>query len=141
MHKVHPVLDYIAKKFKELYQPGQNICIDKGMMLWRGRLSFRVYNPQKPIKYGIKSYILCDSGKGYCFNMKPYVREGSTLPDIVFELLDRLPGHGYTLYMDNVYNSVTLCGRGRVAEGTQNQSSSAEARIRHRIQLLHEWGG
>lgn len=84
MYKVRPVLDYIAKKFKDLYQPGQNTCIDKGMMLWRGRLSFRVYNPQKPIKYSIKSYILCDTGKGYCFNMKPYVGEGSTLPDTVF---------------------------------------------------------
>ena len=45
MYKVRPVLDYIVEKFKELYQPGQNICIDEGMMQWRGRLSFRMYNP------------------------------------------------------------------------------------------------
>ena len=110
MYKVRPVLDYIVEKFKEMYQPGQNICIDEGMMQWRGRLSFRVYNPQKP-KYGIKSYILCDSATGYCFNMRPYVGEASTLPEIVFSLLDRLPGHGYTLFMDNFYNSVALCER------------------------------
>ena len=111
MYKVRPVLDYIVEKFKELYQPGQNICIDEGMMQWRGRLSFRVYNPQKPVKYGIKSYILCDSATGYCFNMCPYVGEASTLPEIVFSLLDRLPGHGYKLFMDNFYNSVALCER------------------------------
>ena len=70
-----------------------------------------MYNPQKPVKYGIKSYILCDSATGYCFNMEPYVGEGSTLPDTVFTLLDRLLGHGYTLYMDNFYNSVALCER------------------------------
>lgn len=109
--KDRPVLDCIVSKFKEMYQPGQNICIDKGMMLWPGRLSFRMYNPQKPVKYGVKSYILCDSATGYCFNMKPYVGEGSTLPDIVFTFLDRLQGHGYTLYMDNFYNSVALCER------------------------------
>ena len=80
-------------------------------MQWRGRLSFRVYNPQKPVKYGIKSYILCDSATGYCFNMRPYVGEASTLPEIVFFLLDSLPGHGYTLFMDNFYNSVALCER------------------------------
>ena len=74
-------------------------------------LSFRVYNPQKPVKYGIKSYILCDSATGYCFNTRPYVGEASTLPEIVFSLLDRLPGHGYTLFMDNFYNSVALCER------------------------------
>ena len=92
-----------------MYQPGQNICIDEGMMQWRGQLSFRVDNPQKPVKYGIKSYILCDSATGYCFNMQPYVGTASTLPDIVFSLLDRLQGHGYTLYMDNFYNSIALC--------------------------------
>uniref|UniRef100_A0A8C5FSV4 PiggyBac transposable element-derived protein domain-containing protein n=1 Tax=Gadus morhua TaxID=8049 RepID=A0A8C5FSV4_GADMO len=111
MYKVRPELDYIVEKFKEMYQPGQNICIDEGMMQWQGRLSFRVYNPQKPVKYGIKSYILCDSATGYCFNMRPYVGEASTLPEIVFSLLDRLPGHGYTLFMDNFYNSVALCER------------------------------
>ena len=111
LYKVRPVLDYIVGKFKELYQPGQNICIDEGMMQWRGRLSFRVNNPQKPVKYGIKSYILCDSRTGYCFNMRPYVGEHSTLPDTVFDLLDRLPGHGYTLFMDNFYNSVALSER------------------------------
>lgn len=111
MYKVRPVLNYIVEKCKELYQPGQNICIDEGMMQWRGHLSFRAYNPQKPVKYGIKSYILCDSATGYCFNLRPYVGGGSTLPEVVFSLLDRLPGHGYTLYMDNFYNSVGLCER------------------------------
>lgn len=109
MYKVWPVLDHVVKRFKELYQPGQNICIDEGKMQWRGRLGFRVYNPQKPVKYGIKLYILCDSATGYCFNLQLYVREPKTLPDIVFDLLDRLTGHGYTLHMDNFYNSVALC--------------------------------
>lgn len=43
--------------------------------------------------------------------MQPYVGTSSTLQDIIFSLLDRLPGHGYTLYMDNFYNSVALCER------------------------------
>nr|XP_043906948.1 piggyBac transposable element-derived protein 4-like [Solea senegalensis] len=111
MYKVRPVLNYIVEKCKELYQPAQNICIDEGMMQWRGRPSFRVYTPQKPVKYGIKSYILCDSATGYCFNMHPYVGTASTLPDTIFALLDRLQGHGYTLFMDNFYNSGALSER------------------------------
>ncbi|XP_061637356.1 piggyBac transposable element-derived protein 4-like [Phyllopteryx taeniolatus] len=109
LYKIRPVFEYIVEKFKEMYQPGQNICIDEGMMLWRGRVSFRVYNPKKPVKYGIKSYILCDSATGYCFNMQPDVGEVRTTSEIVFSLLDRLAGHGYTLYMDDSYNSVPLC--------------------------------
>uniref|UniRef100_A0AAV2LNM7 PiggyBac transposable element-derived protein domain-containing protein n=1 Tax=Knipowitschia caucasica TaxID=637954 RepID=A0AAV2LNM7_KNICA len=78
------------------------------MMLWRGRLAFRVYNPQKPVKYGIKSYILCDSATGYCHNMLPYVGTSATLEDTVFSLLGCLQGRGHTLFMDNFYNSVSL---------------------------------
>ena len=33
-------------------QPSQNVSIDEGTLLWRGRLSFRVDNPQKPVRYG-----------------------------------------------------------------------------------------
>lgn len=55
---------------------------------------------QKSVKYGIKSYILCDSATGYWFNMRPYVGEATTLPEIMFSLLDHLPGlpGGYTLH-------------------------------------------
>ncbi|XP_068193512.1 piggyBac transposable element-derived protein 4-like [Antennarius striatus] len=109
LYKVRPVLDFIISKFKELYQPHENICIDEGMLQWRGRLNFRVYNPQKPVKNGIKSYIVCDSQTGYCYNMLPYVGQPSPLPDIVFSLLDRLTEQGYTVFMDNFYNSVQLC--------------------------------
>jgi hypothetical protein len=31
------------------------------MILWRGKLSFRVYIPDKPVKYGIKAYMVSDS--------------------------------------------------------------------------------
>lgn len=32
MYKVHPVLDDIVEKFKEMYEPGQNMWIDDSMM-------------------------------------------------------------------------------------------------------------
>ncbi|XP_077435662.1 M-phase phosphoprotein 8 isoform X3 [Vanacampus margaritifer] len=111
LFKIRPVFNHIVQKFKELFQPGRNVCIDEGMMSFHGCLSFKVYNPQKTIKYGIKSYILCDSQTGYCFNMQPYVGTSCSLPDTVFNLLDRLPGKGYTLFMDNFHNSIGLCER------------------------------
>ena len=48
MYKVRPILDGILEKFRDLYTPHENISIDEAMMFWRGRLSFRVYNPAKP---------------------------------------------------------------------------------------------
>ena len=79
------------------------------MMAWRGRLRFRVYSPAKPVKYGIKSYILCDSDNGYCYAMKPYCGEHSTLQSTVKFLVAGLEGFGYRLWMDNFYNSVDMC--------------------------------
>lgn len=86
--KVRSVLDYLVTKFQELYKPNTNICIDEGMLLWRGHLAFKVYNHQKPVKYGIKSYNLCDSETGYCFNLKPYCGESASLGDTVVSPTD-----------------------------------------------------
>ncbi len=40
LYKVCPILDLVLSKFRELYQPAQNIAIDEGMLLWRGHLAF-----------------------------------------------------------------------------------------------------
>ena len=111
LHKIRPFLDLLLSKFKEMYQPSQNISVDEGIMHFRGRLRFRVYSPAKPTKYGIKSYILCDSANGYCYSMKPYCGTHSTLQDTVGFLIAGLEGFGYRLWMDNFYNSESMCRR------------------------------
>ncbi|KAI2644907.1 PiggyBac transposable element-derived protein 4 [Labeo rohita] len=65
-----------------------NICIDEGMLLWCGRLGFRMYNPQKSIKHKNKTLHLV------------------LLKDTAVSLLVRPAGHGYRLFMDIFYNSV-----------------------------------
>ena len=106
--KVKWVFEYLTNRFRRMFTPHDRISIDEGMLCWRGRLAFRVYNPAKPTKYGIKSYILCDSRTGYCHAMQPYCGNSSTLKEIVTNLLGDLLDKGYTLYMDNFYNSVEL---------------------------------
>ena len=108
-HKARPVLDLLLASFKEMYKPAKDISIDEGVMLWRGRLRFRVYNPNKPVRYGLKSYILSESTTGYCYTLKPYCGVGSTLKDTVQFLIGGLEGCGYRLWMDNYYNSVDMC--------------------------------
>ena len=108
MWKVRPILNYLAAKWKEMYQPSQNISIDEGTLLFRGRLSFRTYNPNKPCRYGIRSFILACSETAYCHSLQPYCGEYSSLLDTVTGLLGDLAGHGYILFMDNFYNSVAL---------------------------------
>ena len=99
----------MLSRFKELYRPNTNLAIDEGTLLWRGRLSFRVFNPQKPVRYGIRSYIMSDSETGFCLDIIPYCGESAALVDTVVKLLGEYAGKGHHLYMDNFYNSVKLC--------------------------------
>ena len=58
LYKIRPIYEFIVKKWRELYALGEEISIDEGMLKWRRRLFFTVYNKDKPVKYGIKSYML-----------------------------------------------------------------------------------
>ena len=106
--KLRPVIDYLTERFMKFYQPHEQISIDEGTLKFKGRLRFRVYNPAKPIKYGIKSYVLADSVTAYCYNLRVYDGIPSTLHDTIFGLCEGLLDKNHKLYMDNFYNSVKL---------------------------------
>ncbi|XP_068993070.1 piggyBac transposable element-derived protein 4-like [Neodiprion pinetum] len=106
--KVQFIIDYFSKKFKENFNPSQNISIDEGMIPWRGRLNFKVYNPSKITKYGILIRMMCDSVTGYISSFKIYSGVRQPLGKTVMELLTSCYGKWHHLYMDNYYNSVEL---------------------------------
>jgi hypothetical protein len=53
LFKTEPVYEYLLRKFRLVYSPGQELSLDEGMILRRGRLRFRAYNPAKLTKCGI----------------------------------------------------------------------------------------
>ena len=108
LYKVRPVYDMLIEKFKTVYTPGEHLSLDEGMLKWRGRLLFKVYNPQKPEKYGMKAYMLCEAKSGYLCNYTLYRGVHRTVPEISERLLEPLYNRYHKLYMDNFYNSVHL---------------------------------
>lgn len=106
--KIRHVYDYFLEKFRSNITPKEHLSLDEGMLAWRGRLSLKVYNPLKPDKYGIKGYILCESDSGYVWKYDMYHGTGSTLKEIVTNLLSGTENKGHSVYMDNYYNSVEL---------------------------------
>ena len=120
LFKIFPVLCHLNNKFKTLYIPKQNIAIDESLTLWKGRLSFTQYLPLKASKFGIKTFELCESTTGYLWCFLVYTGKGTVIESslispgtpktsaIVFKLLEPLLGKGYTLWMDNFYNSPDL---------------------------------
>ncbi|GFO02851.1 PiggyBac transposable element-derived protein 4-like [Plakobranchus ocellatus] len=83
------------------------------MVAWRGPLAFRVYNPDKPNKFGIKIFELCDSDTSYCSSLEIYTRKKPCFPhgqtfDVVIGLITPYLEEGRTLFVDNYYMSPDL---------------------------------
>ena len=94
-----------------------HISIDEGIIPFKGKINFKVFNPMKPDKYGIKTYKVCDSTNSYCLVFDLYIGQADVAPplskyskthDLMISLLKRYTEKGYTVYMDNYYSSPYL---------------------------------
>ena len=112
--KLRPVYDVMQTKFRESYTPTESIALNEATIGWRGNLSFKVYNPDKPTRFGIKLYEICDSSNGYCCNFEMYMGRNKTISengatyDLVMRLMTPYLNKGYKLYTDNYYSSPIL---------------------------------
>lgn len=70
LRKVKSVVNYFNKKFKEVYVMEENIAIDKSLMKFKERMSYKQFNPSK--RFAIKFYKLYESSSAYCYNFKIY---------------------------------------------------------------------
>ena len=58
--------------FQAVYTPEKKVAIDEAMIPWRGKLRFKVYIKNKPTKWGIKMFELCESSRAYLHNFEIY---------------------------------------------------------------------
>ncbi|XP_014663936.1 PREDICTED: piggyBac transposable element-derived protein 4-like [Priapulus caudatus] len=65
LYKIRPVIDLVKDTYLDAYVPHQEISVDEIMKGFKGRLSFKEYIPNKPKKWGIKIWSLCDSRNGF----------------------------------------------------------------------------
>lgn len=113
LHKIEQVVEHVRGNIQKVYYPGKDISLDEALLLWRGRLIFRQYIPNKSAKYGIKLYELC-TPDGYILDCLVYTGKGTVDGDaghahsVVTKLCEPYLDKGHTLYMDNYYNSVKL---------------------------------
>ena len=59
--KVQPLINHLSNKFAEVYEPSREVAVDETMIKFQGRSSLKQYMPMKPIKHGIKVWVLGDS--------------------------------------------------------------------------------
>ena len=73
LFKFRYMIDNVRRSFKEHYVPHEHILVDEAMIPFKGRLSFKQYMKDKPVKFGIKMWVLADSVTAYCHNFDIYV--------------------------------------------------------------------
>jgi len=70
--KIEPFLNTLLKNFQAAFYPWEDLSIDEMVVKWKGRSKYKMYNPNKPEKYHIKTFGLCDSITGYAYNLLTY---------------------------------------------------------------------
>ena len=120
--KVRQVLEYITPRFLQYYHPGPNLSADESTVPFKGRIGFKVYNPMKPTKWGLRVYDIACSMTGYILAVIPYYGKATTdilgnashkfNTRIILELVDIVmkttKATGYHVFTDRLYTNIEL---------------------------------
>ena len=97
----------------------ENLSIDEQIVPFKGRISLKQYNPQKPHKWGYKFFVLADP-KGIMYDFIPYTGkiqlvEDPNVPDLkassnaVLHLAQTIPSNkNHIIFFDNWFTSLPL---------------------------------
>lgn len=111
--KVRPVINHLSQRFSDLYKPHREVSVDEAMIKFTGRSSVKQYMPMKPIKRGIKVWVMADSHNGYFHTLQVYTgKQGGGEKQlgarVVKDLTQDLKGKNHHVYFDNFFTSEQL---------------------------------
>ena len=146
LYKVRAIYNELVTKFKQLFNCSREISINEAMVPFKGKLAIKVRMPDKPVKFGVKFFELCDAKTGYCKNFSVYAgqdnRQAGNLGKtgkVVMDLLKDVYYTNHHLYVDNFYTSpilfLMLKERGILAAGTARPRRGYPNEQLKRIQL------
>ena len=78
IYKLRPLFLFLLPAWQKHYRFSKRLTIDESMIKYNGRLSFKQYIMNKPVKWGIKAYTFCNSYNGYCYNIKVFCGKKTT---------------------------------------------------------------
>lgn len=116
--KFYELMDHLLGRFRDLYIPKQTLSLDESLVLFKGRLGWKMYIAKKRARFGLKFFVLCESESGYICDFLLYTGQGTAYNEIyanlpvstktVLHLMDRFLGKGYCVTVDNWYMSPQL---------------------------------
>ena len=113
IYKVRPMLNRMLPLFRRYYSPPQQLSLDEGMIPTKNRLAIKQYIRDKPVKWGIKSFLLCEAKTGYILDAEIYTGPGQEpplAPPRISRLVEnsQVTNKNHMLFMDRFYNSIAL---------------------------------
>jgi len=117
--KLGDFLPSLLSNFKSCVNPGEFLCLDESLLGYKGRLSFRQYNPMKRSRFGIKFFLLVDCQTRVVIAMIPYQGKSTNISTAsiktygfgraaVLALLEPFLGRNHKVVIDNFFNSPML---------------------------------
>eukprot|EP00117_Sycon_ciliatum_P036893 scpid66443/ scgid27705/ PiggyBac transposable element-derived protein 4 len=111
-YKMKKFVDRVITNFRQAYTPLREASVDEQMIAYKGRLAFKQYMPAKPVKWGMKAFVLAESTTGHACDWFIYTGKDQTADNdtrrrgeqVVSRLVEHLQP-GYIVYMDNYYTS------------------------------------
>ena len=107
-----------APSLSLLLQPRQQLGLDEGMIPTKNRLAIKQYIRDKPVRWGIKSFLLCEAKTGYILDAEIYTGRvkdchwplHGSAGSVVRRLVEnsQVINKNHMLFMDRFYNSVAL---------------------------------
>ncbi|KAK3590559.1 hypothetical protein CHS0354_008489 [Potamilus streckersoni] len=116
LQKVRYLLDHLRRAFQSEYVPHKQVTVDEAMVPFKGRLSLKQYIKDKPVKFGIKIWVLADAVSSYCYNFDVYVGKNAKIVNgnlglsskVVIALAKPIEMKGYEIYTNNFFTSPHL---------------------------------
>ena len=110
--KVRPLLDHLSSKFLALHNPGKNLSVDEAMIKFQGRSTLKQYMPMKPVKRGIKVWVIADRNR-YFSQLQVYTGKKKSVEHtlgehVVKELTKNFTGCWHYVFFDSFFTSRQL---------------------------------
>jgi len=113
---IRTILDIFVKNCQQCYNNSEFTTTDEMLHPFRGHCSFIQYMLNKPAKYGVKIFALCDAKTFYCSNLEIYCGKQPPGPydarktptDIVKRLVSPIENSNKNVTTDNWYTNIPL---------------------------------
>ena len=132
--KTRWLVEMFVNVSKDIYNLEREITVDECVIPYKGRYCFiRQFMPDKPVRFGIKVWLLASSKSRFVWQMEVYFGEGTGAGPhglgyhVVERMVRGLENRGHCLVIDNFFASVNLFHelmyRGIWATGTVRRTS------------------